>query len=168
MCLTAYSVCLTAYSVCLTAYISLCRGLKYLLKVRYIILNYPSVARFLIFESLCLGSSKTLPYVWKKFHKNDRHLSFVTHNFTKLSQIVCLINVHNMPSVTAGCGRFSYSIAFFGILSHITACLTRKPIIHGYVSIFSANWFLSIKYSNMTYLDLIKVQWLSFKIWYRL
>ena len=30
-----------------TAYTSLCRGLKYLLKVRYIILVYPNLARFL-------------------------------------------------------------------------------------------------------------------------
>ena len=30
-----------------TAYTSLCRGLKYLLKVRYIISNHPNVARFL-------------------------------------------------------------------------------------------------------------------------
>ena len=41
-------------------YTILCRGLKYLLKVRYIILVYPNVARYLISETLCLGSSKTL------------------------------------------------------------------------------------------------------------
>ena len=52
-----------------TAYTSVCRGLKYLLKVRYIILNYPNVARFLIFETLCLRRAKTLTYVWKKFTK---------------------------------------------------------------------------------------------------
>ena len=46
-----------------TAYNSLCRGLKYLLKVSYIILNYPNVTRFLIFETLCLGRAKTLTYV---------------------------------------------------------------------------------------------------------
>ena len=37
-------------------YSSLCRGLKYLLKVWYIILVYPYVARFLIFETLWLGN----------------------------------------------------------------------------------------------------------------
>ena len=77
-----------------TAYTSFCRGLKYLLKVRYIILNYPNVARFLISEILCLGRAKILTYVWKKYHKTERHLSLVTHNFTKLSQNVCLISTY--------------------------------------------------------------------------
>ena len=81
--------CLSIYSAS-TAYTSLCRGLKYLLKVRYTIPNYPNVVKFLIFETLCLGRA----YVWKKFHKNERHLSLVTHTFTKLSQNVCLINKH--------------------------------------------------------------------------
>ena len=47
------------------AYTSLCRGLKYLPKVRYIILVDPLWARFLIFETVFLGRSATLPYVWK-------------------------------------------------------------------------------------------------------
>ena len=42
---------------------SLCRGLKYLLKVPYNIQKYPNLAGILIFETLCLGRSKTLPYV---------------------------------------------------------------------------------------------------------
>ena len=46
-----------------TAYTSFCRSLKYLLKVRYIILIYPIVARFLIFKTHCLGRAKTLIYV---------------------------------------------------------------------------------------------------------
>ena len=50
----------TAY----TAYTSLYGGLKYLLEIPYFILNYPNVARFLIFETqnitLCL----------RKYHKN--------------------------------------------------------------------------------------------------
>ena len=46
---------------------SLGRGLKYLLKVPYIILDYPNVSEFLIFQTLCLGSSKTLSYVWKDY-----------------------------------------------------------------------------------------------------
>ena len=48
---------------------SLCRGLKYLLKIKYIILNYPNVAWFFIFETLCLDRTKTLTYIlayiWK-------------------------------------------------------------------------------------------------------
>ena len=63
------------------AYTGLCRGLKYLLKVRYIILNDPNVARFLIFETLCWGRAKTLTYVWTFFHKNEH----ITHSFIELS-----------------------------------------------------------------------------------
>ena len=72
------SVCSTS-----TSNTSLYVGLKYLLKVSYIILYYPKVARFFIFETLCLGSSKTLPYVWKKYHKNEWHLRLVTQIFTE-------------------------------------------------------------------------------------
>ena len=43
-----------------TAYTSLYRGLKYLLKVSYIILDYLNVVGSLIF---CLGSLKKLPNV---------------------------------------------------------------------------------------------------------
>ena len=80
-----------------TAYTGLFRGLKYLLKVRYIIPNHPNVARFLIFETffeqsknigLCLNLSE-------KYIKNFKgHLSLVKHSFTKLSNNVCLINTH--------------------------------------------------------------------------
>ena len=61
------SVCFLWSVVCSASavYVSLCRGLKYLLKVRHIIRNYPNVARFFIFETLCLGRAKTLTYVWK-------------------------------------------------------------------------------------------------------
>ena len=48
----------------------------------------------MIFEIFCLGRSKKLPYVCKKYHKNERHLSLVTHSVTKLSQNMCLINTH--------------------------------------------------------------------------
>ena len=44
---------------------SLWSGLKYLLKLPYIILDYSDTVEFLICETLCLGSSKILPYVWK-------------------------------------------------------------------------------------------------------
>ena len=66
-CLSVISeFCLSLSSVCSasTAYTGLCRGQKNLLKkVRYIIPNYPNVARFLIFVTLCLGRAKTLTYV---------------------------------------------------------------------------------------------------------
>ena len=56
--------------------------LKYLLKVKYIILVYLKSARFLIFETLCFSRSKTLIYVWKWYHKNEQHLCFETHSFS--------------------------------------------------------------------------------------
>ena len=40
---------------------------------------------------LCLGSSKTLPYVFKKYHKNERHLWLLAHFIAKLSQNKYLI-----------------------------------------------------------------------------
>ena len=48
-----------------TAYTSLYRDLIYSPKVRYIILNYLNILIILIFESLCLGNSRTLPYAEK-------------------------------------------------------------------------------------------------------
>ena len=74
------------------AYTSLCIGLEYLLKVRYIILTEPDF-RFATLFFFCHGM-KTLPYVWKVYHENGRHLRLVAHIFTKLSQNVCLINTH--------------------------------------------------------------------------
>ena len=68
--------------------------MKYLLKVPFIIQNYANLVGFLIFETLCLGSSKTLPYVWKKYHKNQQRLCLVRHSFTKLSQNIYLTNTH--------------------------------------------------------------------------
>ena len=69
------------------AYTSLCRGLKYLLKLRYIILIYLKVAWFLIFETLCLDSCPMS-------EKNELLFCLVIHSFTKLSQNVFLINTH--------------------------------------------------------------------------
>ena len=64
-CLSVVNFGTTLSSVCSasTAYINLCRGLKYLLEVRYIILDY----KFLIFESLCLNRAKTSTNVWKQY-----------------------------------------------------------------------------------------------------
>ena len=44
-------------------YTSLCRGMKYSPKVIYTILVDPYGAEFLIFETVFLGRSATLPYV---------------------------------------------------------------------------------------------------------
>ena len=62
--LSVVVVCLWSGSTS-AVYTSLCRGLKYLLNVPYIILGYPILVGSLIFDTLNLGSSKALPYVWK-------------------------------------------------------------------------------------------------------
>ena len=79
-----------------TAYTRLCRSLKYLLKVRYIIVN---VARFLIFETFCLCRAKTLTYVWKNITK----MNGIWVCFTKLSQNACRINTHSLIYWNSGC-----------------------------------------------------------------
>ena len=71
------------------AYTSLCKGLKYLLKVMFIIEIDPNGAGFLIFDTVF---QQHYPMFKKKYHKNGRHLRLVADIFTKLSQIVCLIN----------------------------------------------------------------------------
>ena len=80
------SVCCLFCVVCSAsaAYISLCKGLKYLLKVSYIIQDYPNVAGFLKFCVQC----------WKHCLMFARHLCLFWHNFTKLSQNMCLITTH--------------------------------------------------------------------------
>ena len=111
-----------------TAYTSLCRGLKYLLKVKCIILVYPNLGIF-DFRDVLFGQVENIGLFKKKYHKKEWNLCFVAHSFTKLSQNVCLVNVHiwvyHMPNVTAGYGRFSDLIEFFfGEFSYIT-CLKR-------------------------------------------
>ena len=65
-------------------YTSLCRGLKYLLKVQYIILVYPNLANYLITNTVLCCRMETLPYVWKKYHKNERHLCIASPNIHKM------------------------------------------------------------------------------------
>ena len=48
----------------------------------------------MIFGTVFLDRTATLPYVWKIYHKNWRNLGLVTHIFIKLSQNVGLINTH--------------------------------------------------------------------------
>ena len=76
------------------AYTSVCRGLKYSPKARYIIVVDPLWDRYLIFETVFLGRSATLPYVWKIHHKNEQNFCLVAHNFDKFSQNVCLVNTY--------------------------------------------------------------------------
>ena len=45
-----------------------------------------------LLSSFAVSRSAILSYVWKLYHKNERHLCLVTHSFPKLSQNVCLIN----------------------------------------------------------------------------
>ena len=122
-------------------YISLCGGLKYLLKVRYIILVDPNEAGFLIFKTVFLGRSPTLSHVWKIYHKNKRHLRLIAHIITKLSQNIYAINVIQLIDIlmyrhaTCDCylqmALWFYCI-FFGYL-HILLTIIR----HIYSSIFA-------------------------------
>ena len=52
----------------------------------------------------------------KQDHKNERHLRLVAHNFIKLLQNICLINIHvsMMPDVTANYGKPFDFITFYG------------------------------------------------------
>ena len=73
------------------------------------------MAEFLIFGNLCLARSKTLPYVWKKYYKNEQHLYLVAHILTKISQNVCI----HLPDITTSFGKSVDFISFFGyILIH--------------------------------------------------
>ena len=72
---------------------------------------------FLIFETLCLGKSKTLPCIEKKYHKNERHMCKVTPIFTKLALNMCLFSAQifmiEFPGVTTSYGETLDFIAFF-------------------------------------------------------
>ena len=102
-----------------TAYKSLCRGLKYLLEKLYfiLILTWPKLWFLRLFFSAgrkhCSMS-----------HKKDRHLSLVTYIFTKYEQNLCLINIHNIPDVTASYGKSLDFIALLGIFLYY-----RQPLM---------------------------------------
>ena len=67
------------------AYTSLCRDLKYWLKVRYIILTWPNF----LFSRLFLWAGRKH---WSMFENNIKKCTAFVFGKTKLSQIVCLIN----------------------------------------------------------------------------
>ena len=99
--------------------IFLCRSLKYLIKISYSIQDYPNDAGVLVFETLCLGRSKTLSYVWKIYHKNERHLCLVAHSFTKISQIMCLINTHILIYLHARCNcKLWKALSFYCVFGY--------------------------------------------------
>ena len=73
------SVVVVIVCVLASAYSSVCRGFEYLLKVRYIVLVDPLWDGFLISETVFLGRSATLPYVWKKYHIYERRLHILIY-----------------------------------------------------------------------------------------
>ena len=78
-------------SVCALApaYTSLCRGEIFTKISIYFSLNG---AKFLISSTVFFCYRvKTLPYVWKKSHKNERYFYLLTHISTKLSQNMYLV-----------------------------------------------------------------------------
>ena len=79
------------------------RGLAYLLKLPYIILVVPNVSGFSIFSTVFCCGMKILPYIWKKYHFNERHLRLVAHIFTKHSHNMFLINIHILTYWHAKC-----------------------------------------------------------------
>ena len=118
VCRPSSAVVVVVVCVLAPAYTSLCRELKYSPKVGYIIVVDPLWTGFLIFETVFLDRTATLPYVWKIHHKNEWHLCLVAHRFTKLSQNVYLVNTHilvyRQPDVTVSYGRPFDFIKFFG------------------------------------------------------
>ena len=121
-----------------TAYNSLYRGLKHLLKIPYFIKYYPNVAGFLIFKTFCLGRSKTLTYVMKKYHKNEWHLCFITQSFTKLLQNVRLINTRILIYRHArGDLKLWNALWFYSIFGYFHTLLT---IFHDWIVVYLPNF----------------------------
>ena len=93
------------------AYTSWWRGLKYSLKVLNIIQNYSNVANFFF-------SSEKLPFIWKKWYKNEWHICLVGHSFTKLSQNTCLINTLVLIYQYVKCDCKLWHVPWFYCVSH--------------------------------------------------
>ena len=73
--------------------------------------NYYNLAGFLIFENLCLDSSK-IPYIGNSYHRNERHL---TLSFTKHSQNVCIIDYFNVLVCQIWLQVIKHPIIFFWV-----------------------------------------------------
>ena len=110
------NICLSVISVfCLSSEVHLqpTQGLKYFLEIPYFIQNNPNFVGFLIFETLCLGRSKTLgifTHYWRPFMSE---LLYFHQTFTDCVPSWCTHFDVNMPNVTAGYERFSDLISFF-------------------------------------------------------
>ena len=72
-----------------TAHISLYRDLKYLLKERYYIQNYPKVAGFLFWRLIVWAGQKHSPLCLKKLFttKNDTYVWYFHQTFTECLSI---------------------------------------------------------------------------------
>ena len=118
----------------------------------YIIQDYPNMTGFLIFETLCLGRSKTLSYVWKKYHKNERHLCLVRHSYIKFSQNKCLNNTNILTYLYASSNCKLWNalafIAFFWVFSYIIddhSCLDYCI----FTKLSQIVWLINIWYTNV-------------------
>ena len=84
-------------------------------------------------------SAKRL-YVRKIHHKYERHLRLVAHSFTKLSQNVCLINIHILIYWHAGCDCKLWNALWF----YCDFCVFQNIIDdHSFLNCFysySPNW----------------------------
>ena len=114
------------------------------------------------FWDCSLGRSATLPYVEKKYYKNERYLRLVTHIFIKHSQNMCLINTDciDILDVTASYGMSFDSVAF---LKNFHTLLTS---IYVWSVVFSPNFhrlyillLAGITASYERFYDLIAVFW---------
>ena len=138
------------------------------------------MARFLIFETLCLDRAKTLPYVWKKNHTNERHLRLVAPIFSKHSQNVCLINTFwcfDMLDVTASYGTilllfflvFSYlfnnhlcgNYCICTKLSQIICLINTHFLIYRQVKTSSPIWLVFEKFQCLKHYIFIKLSQIS-------
>ena len=72
------------------AFTSLCRGLKYLLKILNSIRDQPTWPDFSFLTMFYAGC----PIFEKVYHKNKQYLWLVTYIISKFSQNLCLINTH--------------------------------------------------------------------------
>ena len=95
-----------------SAYTSLCRSLKYLLKISYFIQDYPKVAGIRFLRLFVLAGWKHVLCL-KKYHKNERHLWLVSHVLTKLWQNVCPINMHILIYWYARCNCKLWKVPWF-------------------------------------------------------
>ena len=93
------------------AYTSLCRGLEYWQKVRYIIVVDPNGAAFLIVGTIFLGRTATLPYVWKTISQkwapfaigstslHQTFTEYVSNQYTHFDILICQMRLQVMEQL---------------------------------------------------------------------